>query len=51
MTVSELAAALATTRQNLANKLSRNDFSEKELREIAAVLDCDFKLGFTLRDI
>lgn len=42
MTVTELAELLGTTRQNLTNKFSRDNFSTKELCEIAAKLDCDF---------
>lgn len=33
----------------MTNRLSRNNFSEKGPREIALVLDRDFKLVFTLR--
>jgi len=42
MTVSALAELLGTTRQNLSNKFSRDNFSEKELKAIAAKLDCEF---------
>ena len=40
MTTTELAEKIGTSRQNLTNKFKRNNFSEKEIAEIAAVLDC-----------
>lgn len=50
MTVTSLAEMIGTTRSNLSNKLSRDNFSEKELREIAEALNCDLDMNFTLRD-
>lgn len=50
MTIVQLAAAIDTTRQNLTNKLSRDNFNEKELKAIANVLGCDFDAAFTMRD-
>ena len=41
MTITELAKRLGTSRQNLTNKFSRNNFSEKELASIASILDCE----------
>lgn len=41
MTQNDLASALGITKQNLNNKLSRDNFSSKELSEIAAVLKTD----------
>ena len=38
MSQSELAKALGTTRQNLANKFSRDNFTIKELCDIGAIL-------------
>ena len=32
------------------NKLRDDNFSEKELRKIAELLDCDFDATFTMRD-
>ena len=48
--VTDLAKALNTSSQNLSNKLSRDNFSEKELKEIAEALNCDLDMNFTLRD-
>ena len=42
ITVTKLADALGTSRQNLTNKFARDNFSEKEIIEIARVLDCEF---------
>ena len=38
MTQTELASALGTTKQNLANKMARDNLSAKELCAIAEVL-------------
>lgn len=50
MTIKELAEKIGTNGNNLSNKLSRDNFSEKELRDIAEALDCDYDGIFTLRD-
>ena len=39
MTQIELANALGTTRQNLANKMARDNFSTKELCQIGEILN------------
>lgn len=46
ITVTELSEKIGTTRQNMTNKLNRNNFSEKDLREIAGALGCDLVLCF-----
>nr|WP_320025003.1 helix-turn-helix transcriptional regulator [uncultured Acetobacterium sp.] len=50
LTASNLADLLCVSRQNLTNKFKRDNFNEKELREIANLLDCDFENTFTMRD-
>ncbi len=50
MTVSDLAAKIGTSRQNLTNKFARDNFSEKEIHQIAEALDCGFEALFTLKD-
>ena len=50
MTIKELAEKIGTNGNNLGNKLARDNFSEKELRDIAEALDCDYDGIFTLRD-
>ena len=46
MTASELARLTGQTRQNLTNKLKRNDFRVSELKQIAAALDADLEIRF-----
>lgn len=50
LSISDLAQKLDTSRQNLTNKFARDNFSEKELREIATALNCKFDALFTLID-
>lgn len=50
MTITELAEILGTSRQNLNNKFSRDNFSEKEILQIAQALDCSFEGTFTMHD-
>ena len=50
MTMGDLAEKTGQTRQNLSNKMSRDNFPEKEIREIAAALDCDYEAFFVMRD-
>lgn len=50
MTMGELAEKTGQTRQNLSNKMSRDNFPEKEIREIAAALECDYETSFVMRD-
>ena len=45
-----LAHRLNTTPQNLYNKFKRDNFSEKELHEIADALNCSFKGSFEMND-
>ncbi|WP_347044290.1 helix-turn-helix domain-containing protein [Fusicatenibacter saccharivorans] len=45
-----LAAQLNWSSSNFYNKLKRDNFSEKELVEIAKVLDCTFEAHFSLND-
>lgn len=50
MTLAQLAEKLGQSRQNLSNKMSRDNFSEKELYEIAKVLGCTYRASFTMSD-
>ena len=45
-----LAEQLGWSTSNLYNKFKRDNFSEKELLEIARVLDCTFEANFVLND-
>lgn len=48
MTMSELADKIETTPQNLSNKLSRDNFNEKEMQSISQALGCKLNIIFTL---
>lgn len=50
ITMTDLAERLGTSKSNISNKMKRDNFSEKELKEIAEVLNCDFKGIFVMRD-
>lgn len=50
MTLAQLAEATGQSRQNMSNKMSRDNFSEKELYTIAAALNCTFSASFTMND-
>ena len=48
-TEAELARKLGTSPANFYQKMKRDNFSEKELREIGDVLGCDVKIRFVDR--
>lgn len=50
MTLGDLAEKTGQTRQNLSNKMSRDNFTEKELCKIAEALECTYKASFILKD-
>ena len=50
LTMGDLAERTGQTRQNLSNKMTRDNFSEKEITQIAAALDCDYEAYFVMRD-
>lgn len=50
MSIKDLADIIGGTPQNISGKLKRDNFSEKELKEIAEALNCDYEAAFTLRD-
>ena len=47
MSITDLADKLGTSRQNLNNKLARDNFVEKDLHEIAEAIGCDLSIIFT----
>lgn len=49
-TVGWLADRLGMSRQNLSNKLSRDNFTERDLEAIAKALNCEYKSIFVLED-
>lgn len=50
MTMGELAEKTGQTRQNLSNKMTRDNFPEKELRQIAEALDCELEAYLVMKD-
>ena len=50
MTLAELAEKIGQSRQNLSNKMSRDNFSEKELYEIAQALNCSYQARLVMND-
>lgn len=50
ITMTELAAATNQTRQNLSNKMSRDNFTEKDIRDMAAALGCEVSIEFRFPD-
>jgi len=50
MNAAQLAEKLKTKPQNLYNKFKRDNFSEKELKEIAEALDVKYEGFFFLND-
>ena len=50
ISLKDLAAGLGCTSQNLSGKFKRDNFSEKELQDIAEILGCEFEGRFISKD-
>lgn len=50
ISITQLAVLLGTKPQNITNKLSRDNFSEKDLNDIARVLKCKYEAKFVIED-
>lgn len=50
MTMGELAEASGQTRQNLSNKMTRGNFTERDIESLARALGCQTKVSFVLPD-
>ena len=50
MTVAQLADLTNQTRQNLSNKLARDNFQEQDIKSIADALNCDYEAYLVMRD-
>ena len=50
MTQTELADKTKQSRQNLSNKMSRDNFSEKELMTISEAIGCTLNISFIMND-
>lgn len=49
-TAAHLAEKLNCSQANISQKLKRDNFSEKEMRQIADILNCDLKISFIDRE-
>ena len=45
ITVAELSVKMGFSKQNLFNKLYRNDMKVSDLEKVLGALDCELKLG------
>lgn len=50
MTVAQLAEKTGQTRQNLSNKMTRDNFQEQDIREMAEALDCEYEAYLVMKD-
>jgi len=50
MTLQALADLTGQSRQNLSNKLRKDNFSDNDLKKIAEVLDCSYEIQFKMND-
>ena len=50
MKMSELARAINNSPANIYHKFKRDNFTEKELKKIAEVLDCTYEANFVMND-
>ena len=46
VSMGDMAEQTGQSRQNLSNKMKRDDFSESEIRKMAAVLGCTVEVVF-----
>lgn len=50
ISMTDLAAATNQTRQNLSNKMARDNFTEKDARDMAEALGCEIVVEFRFPD-
>ena len=50
ITTTKVAEATGQSRQNLTNKFTRGNLSEKDLQKIASAMGCTVEIVFTLPD-
>lgn len=50
ITMGDLAEASGQTRQNLSNKMTRGNFTEKDITELADALGCTVEIRFVTQD-
>ena len=50
MSMGDLAEGTGQTRQNLSNKLTRDNLSTKDIQALAEAMGCSVEITFTLPD-
>ena len=50
MSEADLARRMGLSPQNLNNKMKRDNFTEKDLIDVANALDCTLNINFELND-
>lgn len=50
LTIKDLANLLNISSQNLSNKFSRNNFSEKDIKQITEALNCEYEIKIKIKD-
>lgn len=50
MSMGDLAECTGQTRQNLSNKLNRDNMSTKDIQALAEAMGCSVEITFTLPD-
>lgn len=50
MSMGDLAEGTGQTRQNLSNKLNRDNMSTKDIQALAEAMGCSLEITFTLPD-
>lgn len=50
VSMTQLAESTGQSRQNLTNKMTRDNFTEKDIIKIADALGCEVDIVFTLPD-
>ena len=50
MSMGDLAEGTGQTRQNLSNKLNRDNMSSKDIQALAEAMGCSVEITFTLPD-
>lgn len=50
MSMGDLAEGTGQTRQNLSNKLNRDNMSTKDIQALAEAMGCSVEITFTLPD-
>lgn len=50
ISISELAKRLDISIQNLSNKLTRDNFTERDIEKIAKALECEYQSLFIMND-